>query len=413
MHDTSKRLLKILGLLLIVACWGVVFFALWSVPDQNQWDLRSYDNASHALELGLDPYVKANLVIASGGLRPNPLPFVYPLSALYVLRPITSLGFPTASRVWLAIKLVVLVGLLLVWKRVFLRELGWLWLLAVTLFAFQAATAWDIRSGNVGSIEQLFLWSGFACLVGRRLLAFTVFVTAAAFFKFTLAAFLLLLLLPAVWRRRNLVLIAGSLVTLVAIVAFSFRDHPDYFREFLRVAAMTPGDLRFNPNAYGLAVDLARTYPATIGVSRMIPWAIWAVWSVALLYAGRRLIAHAWRTPSLAVAVMVSCFCYALVVPRFMIYSYMLLIVPVLALALPAARRFGGGAYALLGLVCVGGLHMLPGNAGRILDACEPLLAMLACWTVLIIAGPPPEKSPAPAEHRSSDRPISVQENPR
>lgn len=100
------------------------------------------------------------------------------------------------------------------------------------------------------------------------------------------------------------------------------------------------------------------------------------------------MIAHAWRTQSIPLAVMVACFCYALVVPRLMVYSYMILIVPVLALALPAARRNAGGAFALAGLVCVDGLQMLPGNAGLILKDCEPLLAMLACWCFLILAGP-------------------------
>src|SRR5262245_64901889 len=76
MSNTSKRILRVLGLLLIVACWAAVFIAVWNVPGNHQWDLRSYDNASHALELGLNPYVKANLVRAAGPLKPNPLPFI-------------------------------------------------------------------------------------------------------------------------------------------------------------------------------------------------------------------------------------------------------------------------------------------------------------------------------------------------
>jgi hypothetical protein len=384
MPEQTKRGLTVLGLLLALACWASVFVSVWNKPGADQWDLNAYGVARVAYDQGLNPYVKADIARVAPGR--HILPFVYPLSSMAVFKPIASSNYLTAHRAWLVVKLAAVVALLVVWKFAFLRDTSWLWLLVVGLFAFHAAMIWDIKSGNVNAIEQLLLWSGFACLAKRKLVAFAALVTASAFFKLVPAVFLLLLLWPSVRRKHSVAIIAASILALAAVTAFSFKDHPDYFRSFLKAAAMTPGGVQFNPCAFGLATELGRRFPQTFLSSPVVTYGLWLLFSAGVLFAGRRLIADAWRSPSVAHAIMVACFCYALVAPRFMIYSYVLLVVPVLALVVPAARRSAAGAIALAGLLCIEGLHLLPGETGKLLQDSGPFLLMLACWLFLAYA---------------------------
>lgn len=385
MREPLKRCLKLIGLVLVCAAWAGVFVHTWRGVGKSQWDFAAYYVAGQAFDRGLNPYSKTDLVSVSGP-GTHPLPFIYPLSVLYVLKPITSLYFPTAHHAWLLIKLGVLIGLMLVWKRGFLQTTDWLWLLVVALLAFQAAAVWDIQAGNVSSIEQLFLWSGFLFLMRRKLVAFTVLVTAAAFFKITLLAFLFLLFLPGIRSRASIPLFLSSVLVAIAIVWFSFAGHRELFADFVRAARVTPALLKANPSAFALATDLSRRYPATIGVSALVPYLLWLLFTAAMLFSGRRLIAGAWRSRSIVLAIMIACFGYALVVPRFMIYSHMILIVPVLALVLPAARRLPVAAVAIAIVVCIDGLQVLPGDAGKLLDDIEPLLVLCVCWFLLVYA---------------------------
>jgi hypothetical protein len=211
-------------------------------------------------------------------------------------------------------------------------------------------------------------------------------VTAAAFFKITLLAFLLLLFLPGIRSRASIPLFLSSVVVAIAKVWVSFAGHRELLADFFKAARVTPALLRANPSAFALATDLARRYPATIGVSAFVPFALWLVFSAAVLFSGRRLIAGAWRSRSVVFAIMIACFLYALVVPRFMIYSHMILIVPVLALVLQAARRLPVAAVALAIVACIDGLQVLPDNAGKLLNDIEPLLVLCICWFLLVYA---------------------------
>jgi hypothetical protein len=257
--------------------------------------------------------------------------------------------------------------------------------LVIGFFAFQSAVSWDVRSGNVCSIEQLLLWSGFACLAAGVPIAFALLVTAASLFKLTLAAFLFLLLLPSARRRSSVLILVSSLAVLAAVTGLSFAGHPGYFRDFLKSASMTPGDLKNNPCVLGVATELGRRYPLL--ASPFFTWGLWLLFGVSVLFAGRRLIAGALRSASIPFAIMIACFVYALVVPRFMLYSYMLLIVPVLSVVLPAARKATGALYAVALIVCLDGLQWFPRHdIGMIFKDSQPLIVLCFCWFFLVHA---------------------------
>lgn len=76
---------------------------------------------------------------------------------------------------------------------------------------------------------------------------------------------------------------------------------------------------------------------------------------------------------------------FALLVPRLMIYSYVLLIVPTLALVVPLARRPTIGECVFGGLLAVQGLGMLPFRLGGFAADITPFLVALGCWILLVV----------------------------
>jgi len=384
MGGVMERRFKRAAYLLVAGTWAVVILSTWVRLDGYQWDFKSYYFAGKALEQGLNPYLTADLAKAAGD-QGAAFRFVYPLSALYALKPLSALDYATAWRLWLVVKILALAALLLLWKREFLKDTEWLWILTVGLFAFQATTLWDIKAGNVSTFEQLFLWIGFAFLLRSRTLAFAACVVAAAWFKLTLSAFLLLLLLPPLRNGKNILVMVAAFAVLGGVSLGSFATHPGLLHDFMAGASVRPKWLTSSPSIYSVATEVVRYYVKAPGL-QWLAYAVAGATTVALLVIGRRLIGRAYRSASLIHGILIACFCYALVAPRMMVYSYMIVIVPFLACVVPAARRYVAGGFATAIIVCMGGLKILPANVGKFAADSEPVLLLVACWLFLVFA---------------------------
>src|SRR5262249_24479765 len=154
---------------------------------RQPWDFKTYWFASRAATQGLNPYDMADLSRVAGGAVG--MPFLYPPITLPLLAPLTALPVETAAQVWIWIKLPLLVALVMIWRRYFLSGIHLLLLAFVAVLGFNAASVWDIRSGNVAMLEQLLLWVGFAAYTQERRRMFALCVVAAALFKILPAAF--------------------------------------------------------------------------------------------------------------------------------------------------------------------------------------------------------------------------------
>jgi hypothetical protein len=77
---------------------------------------------------------------------------------------------------------------------------------------------------------------------------------------------------------------------------------------------------------------------------------------------------------------------YALLMPKFVIYSYMIVFVPVLALVFPALARSKSAAYAALLALSVGGIPAIPTGLGEFIGHWSPFLLLLGSWSVLVAA---------------------------
>jgi hypothetical protein len=358
---------------LIVLCWGWLFARVWAGLE-FQFDFQTYYLAAQIFERGQTPYDVHQLREASGNR--NTLPFIYPLSALHLLRPFAHLDYGSAHRLWVLLKALALVLLFWTWMRWFLREIDGRLMAAVALLGFQAALVWDVKVGNITVFEQLFLWAGFAFLIHRRTTAFVICIVIASIAKLVFVVFLLLLFLPSVRSPANTMRAVAGVVALALLTFLPFAAAPEYLRGFLHAVVSQHPRMQYNPSILGVVDELA-LFPGTrflaTGWTKLIPV---AAYYALLFWVSRTLVRRTLASGSIEQAVLVSAMLYALASPRLVVYSYAIAIVPVLALLLPRTGSTRIGAYALVGAVCLGGLPILPTAVGKFLSDASPLLLL-------------------------------------
>ncbi len=372
---------KAAGCLLVLLAWVWIVASVWRAPGEHQFDFKTYYIAVQVYEGGGNPYDIAQ-IRETGGKR-HLLGFYYPLSTLSLLRPLGRMDYATAHRVWIALKALALAALLVIWKRFFLPHSDWLFLI-VALLGFQAATVWDLKVGNVTVFEQLWLWAGFAFLARGRPTAFVVCVVIASLAKLLPVVFLMLLFLPALRSRLNIVrAISGGLV-LAAITLLPFLSNPEHFDAFLRGVIAQHPPFKVNPSVLGMVDEMGRHRATAFlaeGWMKLVPI---AAYYGLLLLVSWSLLKRAAASPHLWGIILVSALFYALAAPRLIIYSYMIAIVPVLALLVPNAAKSKVGEYALITALCVGGLAILPAPLGTIASDAVPLLLLWGSWLALV-----------------------------
>jgi alpha-1,2-mannosyltransferase len=336
MRERVPALARFLGTLAVAA---YVARVAWRAA-RLQWDFKVYLEAAHAAAQGLDPYRVENLVAVSG--RPVSLPFLYPPVALLPFLALARLPETAALALWMGLKILLLAGLVVLWKRVFVPRASWFLVALVTVFGSNGAALWDLRSGNVALVEAALIWSALAFWVRGRRGAFAALVVLAALFKLAPAAFLLLLLVPAGGQRPRPGLCALALAAL-GLLAFGplLVGPASGWRGFLGGLG---GDFpvgEANPSALALLVTYLRA-PGEGGVPQ---WALvlWAAFVVALLIASLGGLRRLWRAQDPCAWAIAAVALYLLVSPRPMAYGFAL----------------GGGA--LVGLI----LHVAPGALAR------------------------------------------------
>lgn len=367
---------------LVLLGWVALFAHVLVHPVAFQWDFKSYYVASHVYELGGNPYDVKTLRDVAGGARI--LPFYYPLSGLHALRPICSLNYPIAYRLWLILKALALAALFLVWKRWFLQRTDWLWILALGLLGFGAAAMWDIKAGNVSIFEQLFLWTGFAFLLRSRAGAFVICVVLASVFKMVLAALLLLLLLPSVRSRANLLKMAAGMAAVAVMVLLPFSGKPELFDAFVHGLRTARPSLEYNPTFFSALDELGVKYKVGL-FAGPLKYVVLVAYYAVLGVTGRRLIRSAYASASIRFPILVAVMLYMLLIPRSITYSYIVVFVPVLALVFPVLARSKLAGYAALVALSVGGIPAIPASMGTFIGHWTPFLLLLGCWIALVV----------------------------
>jgi len=292
-------------------------------------------------------------------------------------------------------------------------------LAAVAVFGFNAALLWDLGTGNVAIVEQLLLWLAFACFVRDRRGWFTVLVCAAALFKLLPIVFLLLLLVPP-RRPGSLSAFAIGVIAFAAVVLVPSLLGPAWAHGFFGSLPATRPFGEVNPCALGLFDTLigpgrwsggdwrhlaGTRYPAP-GAPDVALFA-WAVWGAAILTMSLGALRRVWQAGDRVRWVVVASLLFALLAPRMMVYSYLLMAVPALritytSLATTRARAIVTGMLLLQGighvvrLVFGIALPPMPYAAGVVFMNL-PFLVSLALWMLWVGADAP---RPRPSSSR-------------
>ena len=351
---------------------------------KNPWDFETYYHAARSFRAGLSPYSLQDLsVTAQAALD---LPFLYPPAALAWFLPLTWLPIGTAAAVWLAFKCLLLVTLVWIWRRYFLPEVGWPTMLGITLLGFNLSALWDLRTGNVALLEASLLWLGFLSYLHRRERLTVYLIALASMFKLLPLLLLGLLGLAKGSGRRRLALIASGVAILAVMVSLPPGLSSDWRRAlFLGAGDRPTGDI--NPSALGVADWLVTELELPAAIAPNLALGLYLVYFAVVLALSIGPLVRVEAAGSRREQVVGVVLLWLLLLPRTMVYSYVMAVVPVLfvlrhSLESSMAR---GTAYALV--VAQGVVRLLPGQPPPILAPLS-FLILLGTWVLWMRRAP-------------------------
>lgn len=300
-----------------------------------QWDLRVYLECSRALASGADPYASEPLIDNSR------FQCLYPPAVMDLYRPFgaasRALG-GAGERLWAALKVLSLAGMLLLWRRWILRPGPDLPRLLAAAALYGGPFWSDFVSGNAGSFEHLLLWAGLAAFVAGRDLLFAALIAAAAQPKLMPVA-----LLPLALASPRPSLGAAAFGGALAAGLFSVNElaHPGLTRAFFRHLAdpLQAWHYERGPNNCSLYALVHHAVETATGVRAIATsWAgrVHAAGALAVSLVTALSLRSLLRGPGEEEdkrrrAMLLYCAAYALVVPRLKDYSFLLLIPPTIA----------------------------------------------------------------------------------
>ena len=339
--------------LLFAALCAVWFVqkAVWSNPE-NQWDFRVYYHSTQAWLAGQDPYDTASL---PADLRGAGFKYNYPPYALGLFAPFARLSLPRARLVYIAVKLAALAWLIHLWGRMLgasAADPAWILFL---VFAYSSAIFIDVVSGSVTTFEQCLVWLGAVALVEDRYWIYVAAIVAAASFRLTPLA--LLVVCFAARDGRGARYVAGGLAAFAAIFALTYAVAPRLTIEFFQSIPKNYGESgRLNPASLTLVTDAAALLERTshVAIPAALQVAGYAAIAAAIagatwLIAAR--VAKSGAANRVEIVLYLVAIAQPLVLPRFKNYSYMLLIAPTWFIATRSTRL--RSALPLLVLACL------------------------------------------------------------
>lgn len=377
-HHMGKGILSVsIRVIVLVYCLATVVY-LSSYPNIFQWDFKAYYYAARAYAAGLNPYdVVVTAAVGEYSDFRGSFRFIYPLPMLFLFLPLSLLSYTAALHLFLLIKCVLLAGLIYLWGKEFLEDKPNLSFYLFCIVAFNSPLYIDLRAGNVAIIEQFTLWLAFYFFLKRRLLLFCLFILIPATIKVTPLLFLSLL-----WflegRGRRLYFFGSLLIFVMTLSLFHFCT-PVLFASFLCQAGRTvvkasqPSTFALLGDLLGqLGMDACPVVAHCIHVVLFfaIAMAILAVtWRACVVLRSRHAISRE------KILIFLVCTVYAVILPHFEDYSYIIVLVPAYAIL---RRSRPGGLSALL-------LFMTLSAAGTTLPLVHPLMRIMLAYSPLIL----------------------------
>ena len=330
-HRNIMRFIWIVALL----AWASVLVRVALIADDCQWDFEVYYYAAKAHSAGLNPYDAHQVCQVAGKWKPEILFFPYFPVSIFFFKPFTLLSLGQAKYLFFLMKCGLLMFLFFLWQVKFLKSPADPFFALFSLFAFNATIFLDIRSGNISTLEQALIWCAFFAFVTKRVWCFSVLILLASLLKITPLLFASLLFLDWGSFKRSPILIV--VFAFIMIVCVTWLAEPVLFWQFFaRASSWTESD-RFslsilNPSVFSLVTFLSQELSKVTGIlaQRALQWCIYLAIVLPLLVVSCKtfLKLDAGDLEQRKTAVCFACLVYALVLPRFHDYQFILLLVP-------------------------------------------------------------------------------------
>ena len=339
------KVLRFLLGLIIVLLW--LYHIYGTVIDSSaQWDFPTFYYAAVAQAQGENPYDTQVLSTRSAGRAR--FPYLYPIAAVYVFRPLSAMPYGVARIVWLALKLCALGLLMLVWRRVFLARADPLLFHGIALLGFGGTLVWDIKAGNVAIFEQVLLWVGFWQYSKGRNWQFAASIVLASLFKLTPITFLALLFMQGGSIRGRLSLLVAALTCFSVLVIGPYAQHPKLLPDFVTKVVATRESGPTTPCFLAMCDEVCDKLPVANRMKRGIATATYFGFAVAVLVGSRRRLLTVSKSCDRVGALTAAVIMYALLVPRLKCYSYGLLVVPAVLCVESLGSLTSGAVFAAL-----------------------------------------------------------------
>jgi hypothetical protein len=324
-----------------------------------QKDFKIYYQSAFSFSKGLNPYdsheVQPDLISGS------PLNYVYPPLTFYIFRLFTLFEYQTASILYLILKIIAVVFLLLLWKKHFL-EIGNKSVFIIFCFlGFNGALCIDLFAGNISIFEQLLLWVGFWYFLKNKSILFGLCILVLASFKILPIIFILLFIFQN--NDKKILYMFVFSILFAAEMLVSYLINPELFMSFLKNGANIVETGVINPCNLSLFRDIIKEIGEISGmpISDYIAQLAYILSSIIIvvifLRAIKKIRLGKMHKDKLEILYLF-CISYALILPRFKDYSYILLLVPAYYILLKYRNKIP--FYIFLGIFLLSGNRYIP-----------------------------------------------------
>ncbi len=325
---TANGIQRIVFIVAGIAFAVYLSFRLSSIiPIFDLRDYQTYYYATKAFSIGENPYdVKVLSHIARQDIV---YPFVYPKFSLVLFLPLILVPYQTSALLYIALKALSMMALAYLWVKYFIDDVPYVSLLALFLVtAFHETILRDFVVGNVSTFEQVFLWVAFIFFLQNRIVLFCLFVVASALLKITSAAFLVLPLLLA-RDRKSILPVFSAIAFLGVYYILAYSGFPGGLQGYFGSLTRLQWEGSFlNPSSFAVLRDAIKWIGSGSMDLMSVTWVVYALYAFILCAATVVLLRKGQQHRNPGILLLAAIFLYALLLPRFKDYSYILLVVP-------------------------------------------------------------------------------------
>ena len=303
-------------------------YHLYINEQKFQWDFHMQYHSAEIFSEGGNPYNSEILKKVTG----NSLWYAYPPATLFFYRIFTAADYSNAYRIFLSLKIVILILLVILWRKTFLSEKSGYDLYLFIILSFNSTIFLDMRAGNINMLEEMMIWLAFYFYLNHKYFLFCVFILLSASFKMTPVVFIALILCTN--YKNKYFLFANSAIAFLGYLVIQYAISPPMFLSFVKGANATlvEGGI-ISPSTISIIYNICNLLSRESGlpIPGYVPALIFTFVAFWILFFSAKsyiLLRINRETENEKIILFLACLVYALLHPRMKDYAYMLLIVP-------------------------------------------------------------------------------------